>query len=219
MGRKVHPYGFRLGVYENWQSNWCVDGEDYGNWLLEDIDIRKYIKEKYFSAGISRIEINRQGHEGEVEINIYSARPGVIIGEKGSKIEELRNYVSDKIKRPVRINIREIRKAEIDAQLVAENIAMQIERRVPYRRVMKKSVDIALKLGAKGIKVACAGRLAGAEIARREWYREGRLPLSTLKSKINYAKHIAKTKYGVIGIKVWIYLGDYDELKKHGNTI
>lgn len=205
MGQKTHPIGFRVGVIRPWLSKWYT-GKDYAKWLHEDFKIRDIIKKRLASMGISKIEIDRAA--SKVKINIHTSRPGLVIGKKGSGIDALKIELSKMSKGDVFLNIQEIRKAELDAQLVAENITLQLERRVAYRRAMKKAVQTTLKFGAKGIKVKCAGRLAGSEIARTEWYREGRVPLHTLRSDIDYGFAEAKTTYGIIGVKVWIYKGD-----------
>lgn len=205
MGHKTHPVGSRLGIVKTWSSKWFAK-KDYSNLLGEDIDIRKLVKEKLFHAGISKVEIERAGQK--VKVNIYAARPGIIIGKKGAEVDKLKKELEEKTKKSISIDIKEIRKPETDAQLVAENIALQLERRVAFRRAMKKSVASSMRLGALGIKVACAGRLAGAEIARSEWYREGRVPLHTLRADIDFGLAEAKTTYGQIGVKVWIYKGD-----------
>lgn len=205
MGQKTHPIGFRVGVIKPWLSKWYAQ-KGYTTWLHEDIRFRELIKKRLYSMGISRIDIDRAS--SKIKINIHTSRPGLVIGKKGSGIDGLKQDLSKMTPNEVFINIQEVRKAEVDAQLVAENIAVQLERRVSYRRAMKKSVQIALKFGAKGIKVRCGGRLAGAEIARVEWYREGRVPLHTLRSDIDYGVAEANTTYGIIGIKVWIYKGD-----------
>jgi len=208
LGQKVHPIGFRLGIIKTWKSKWFAD-KGYAELLHEDLRIRKYIKEKLYHAGISRIEIERVANKaGKVKVNIYTARPGIIIGKKGAEVENLKKELDEMTGKEVVINIKEVRRAELDAQLVAENVAFQLERRVGFRRAMKRSVASAMKLGAKGIKIACAGRLGGAEMARREWYREGRVPLHTLRADIDYGFAEAKTKYGVIGVKVWIFKGE-----------
>lgn len=205
MGQKTHPIGFRVGIIRPWLSKWYT-GKDYAKWLHEDFKIRDIIKKRLASMGISKIEIDRAA--SKVKINIHTSRPGLVIGKKGSGIDALKIELSKMSKGDVFLNIQEIRKAELDAQLVAENITLQLERRVAYRRAMKKAVQTTLKFGAKGIKVKCAGRLAGSEIARTEWYREGRVPLHTLRSDIDYGFAEAKTTYGIIGVKVWIYKGD-----------
>lgn len=205
MGQKVHPIGFRLGYIKDWNSRW-FSKKNYAQLLHEDLKIRKIVKSKLFHAGVSKIEIERSADRAR--INIYTARPGIIIGRKGAEVDKLKKDIESLTKKQIFINIKEIKKSELDAQLVAENIAMQLEKRIAYRRAMKKSVLSALRFGALGIKIACAGRLAGSEIARREWYREGRVPLHTLRADIDYGFTEAKTTYGRIGIKVWIYKGD-----------
>ncbi|MBI5180607.1 MAG: 30S ribosomal protein S3 [Nitrospirae bacterium] len=205
MGQKVHPIGFRLGYIKDWNSRW-FSKKNYAQLLHEDLKVRKIVKSKLFHAGVSKIEIERSADRAR--INIYTARPGIIIGRKGAEVDKLKKEIESLTKKQIFINIKEIKKSELDAQLVAENIAMQLEKRVAYRRAMKKSVLSALRFGALGIKIACAGRLAGSEIARREWYREGRVPLHTLRADIDYGFTEAKTTYGQIGIKVWIYKGD-----------
>lgn len=205
MGQKVHPLGFRLGYNKTWSSSW-FSKKDYAQFIHEDILIRKYIKSKLEHSGISRTEIERAAKRAK--INIWTARPGIIIGKKGAEVDKLKNELQKIIDKQVFINIREIRKAELDAQLVAENIALQLERRVAFRTSMKKSVAATMRFGARGIKVAVAGRLAGADMARVEWYREGRVPLQTLRADIDYGFAEAKTTYGMIGVKVWVYKGD-----------
>ena len=205
MGQKVNPIGFRLGITRGWDSKWYLD-KDYSKSLHEDIKIRNFLKKKLFHAGVGKIEIERVADKGKV--NIYTARPGIIIGKKGTEIENLKKDLQGLTGKEIYINIQEIRKPETDAQLVAENVALQLERRVAFRRAMKKSIQSALKFGAQGIKVACAGRLGGAEIARREWYKEGRVPLQTLRADIDYGFAQAMTTFGVIGIKVWIFKGE-----------
>lgn len=205
MGQKVNPVGLRLGIVKTWDSRWYAEKE-YSKFLQEDIFIRRYIKEKLYHAGISKVEIERTANRAK--ITIRAARPGIIIGQKGAEIEKLQKEIQKLTQREIAINIQEVRRVEADAQLVAENMALQLERRVAFRRVMKKSVSASMKFGAQGIKVACAGRLGGAEIARAEWYRDGRVPLSTLRADIDYGFAEARTTYGAIGIKVWIYRGD-----------
>ena len=205
MGQKTHPVGFRLGVIRAWDSKWYEE-KNYASWLHEDIKLRKYIKEKLSGAGISRIEIERAATK--VKISIFTPRPGIVIGKKGVGIEQLKRDLQNESKSEVFVNIHEVRKAEIDAQLVAENVAMQLERRVAFRRAMKKAVQTSLKFGAKGIRIACKGRLGGAEMARYEWYRDGRVPLHTLRADIDYGVAEARTTYGVIGIKCWIFKGE-----------
>ncbi len=205
MGQKVHPIGLRLGVIRTWDSTWFAKKE-YANLVYEDAEIRRFLKEKLYHAGISRIEIARAADRAK--IRIHTARPGIVIGKKGAEIEALKQQLEQIVKREVVIDIQEVRKPEMDATLVAENIALQLTRRVAFRRAMKKAVSSSLKFGAKGVRVACAGRLGGAEMARREWYREGRVPLHTLRADIDYGTAVAKTTYGVIGVKVWIFKGE-----------
>ncbi|NJD57568.1 MAG: 30S ribosomal protein S3 [Nitrospirae bacterium] len=205
MGQKTHPIGNRLGITKTWDSRWYLK-KGYADQLLEDIAIRKEIKKKLFHAGVSKIEIERAGQK--IRLIIHTARPGIIIGKKGSEVEKLRKDIEAMSGRQASVDIKEIRKPEIDAQLVAENIALQLEKRVAFRRAMKKSVSSALRFGALGIKITCSGRLAGAEIARTEWYREGRVPLHTFRADINFGFAQARTTYGIIGVKVWVYLGD-----------
>ncbi len=205
MGQKVNPIGLRLGIIRSWDSRWFAKKE-YANLVQEDSKIRKFLKEKLYHAGVSRIEIARAADRAR--IRIHTARPGIVIGKKGSEIEALKRQLEQMVKREILIDIQEVRKPEMDATLVAENIALQLTRRVAFRRAMKKAVSSALKFGAKGVRVACAGRLGGAEMARREWYREGRVPLHTLRADIDYGTAVAKTTYGVIGVKVWIFKGE-----------
>ena len=205
MGQKVHPIGLRLGIIRSWDSKWFAKKE-YANLVYEDAEILKFLKEKLYHAGISRIEIARAADRAR--IRIHTARPGIVIGKKGAEIEALKRQLEQIVKREVMIDIQEVRKPEMDATLVAENIALQLTRRVAFRRAMKKAVSSSLKFGAKGVRVACAGRLGGAEMARREWYREGRVPLHTLRADIDYGTAVAKTTYGVIGVKVWIFKGE-----------
>lgn len=205
MGQKVHPIGLRLGIIKTWDSRWFSQ-KNYAVLLHEDIKIRKIVKERLMHAGVSKVEIERAGQKAK--INIHTARPGIIIGKKGAEVDKLKKDLEAMTGKQMYINIQEIRRPELDAQLVAENIALQLERRIAFRRAMKKAVTSALRLGAQGIKITCAGRLAGAEIARTEWYREGRVPLHTLRADINYGFFEAKTTMGQIGVKVWIYRGD-----------
>lgn len=205
MGQKVHPIGFRLGFNRNWDSRWFA-GKEYSHFVLEDYRIRKFLKKRVFQAGVARIEIERAA--SKVRIRMHTARPGIVIGKKGSEIEKLKRDLEKEIKREVIIDIQEVRKAEVEAQLVAENVALQLVRRIAFRRAMKKSVSAALRFGAQGIKIACSGRLGGAEMARREWYREGRVPLHTIRADIDYGFAEAYTKYGVIGVKVTIFKGE-----------
>lgn len=205
MGQKVHPIGFRLGINRNWDSRWFA-GKEYSHFVLEDYRIRKFLKKRVFQAGVARIEIERAA--SKVRIRMHTARPGIVIGKKGSEIEKLKRDLEKEIKREVVIDIQEVRKAEVEAQLVAENVALQLVRRIAFRRAMKKSVSTALRFGAQGIKIACSGRLGGAEMARREWYREGRVPLHTIRADIDYGFAEAFTTYGVIGVKVIIFKGE-----------
>lgn len=212
MGQKVHPKGLRLGITATWDSNWFAK-KNYGDLLHEDLMIRRYIKKKLFHAGIAKVEIERAIKRSR--INIHTARPGIIIGKKGSEVDRLKSELEQMTQKQVFINIVEIRRPEIDAQLIAENVALQLERRIAFRRAMKKSVTSAIRLGAKGIKISCAGRLGGSEMARMEWYREGRVPLHTLRADIEYGLAEAKTTYGVIGVKVWVFKGEI--LPQQGN--
>ncbi|RPI66776.1 MAG: 30S ribosomal protein S3 [Geobacteraceae bacterium] len=205
MGHKVNPIGFRLGVIKTWDSKWFATA-DYAKLLHEDIKLREYLKKRLYHAGISKIELERASNK--VKVNIFAARPGIIIGKKGSEVESLKKELSKLTDKEIFLNIQEVRKPEIDAQLVAESVALQLERRVAFRRAMKKSVTQALKFGAQGIKIISSGRLGGAEIARTEWYREGRVPLHTLRADIDYGFAEAKTTYGIIGIKVLIFKGE-----------
>ncbi|MBD3676875.1 MAG: 30S ribosomal protein S3 [Rhodobacteraceae bacterium] len=209
MGHKVNPIGMRLQVNRTWDSRWYADTKDYGNLLLEDVKIREFISEECKQAGVSRVIIERP-HK-KCRVTIHTARPGVIIGKKGADIETLRKKLSNMTDSEMHLNIVEVRKPELDAALVAESIAQQLERRVSFRRAMKRSVQNAMRMGALGIRVNVAGRLGGAEIARTEWYREGRVPLHTLRADIDYALAEAKTPYGIIGIKVWIFKGEIME--------
>ncbi len=205
MGQKVNPVGLRLGIVRTWESRWYA-GKKYADYILEDQNIRKFVKKKLYHAGISRIEIERSSKR--VRLRIFTARPGIVIGKKGSEIEILRKELEKMISQEVLIDIQEVRKPEMDAQLVAENVAVQIERRVAFRRAMKRSVTSAMRFGSKGIKIICAGRLGGAEMARTEWYREGRVPLHTLRADIDYGFAEAHTTYGIVGVKVFIFKGE-----------
>lgn len=205
MGQKTHPIGNRLGIIKTWDSRWFLK-KGYADQLIEDLKLRKLIKEKLFHAGLSNIEVERAGQK--IRVIIHTARPGIIIGKKGAEVEKLRKEIDAITRRETSIDIKEIRKPEVDAQLVSENIAMQLEKRIAFRRAMKKAVSSAMRFGAQGIKVACSGRLAGAEIARAEWYREGRVPLHTFRADIDFGFAEAKTTYGLIGVKVWIYNGE-----------
>jgi small subunit ribosomal protein S3 len=206
MGQKVHPIGMRLGIVKDWSSRWYASSKDFADTLCADIKVRQYLNEKLAAAGISRIQIDRPARNAK--ITVYTARPGVIIGKSGKEIETLRDEINKILKVPVHISIEEVRKAELDAKLVAESIAQQLEKRVMFRRAMKRAVTTAIRLGAKGIKICVSGRLGGAEIARSEWYREGRVPLHTLRADIDYGLGEAFTTYGVIGVKVWIFKGE-----------
>ncbi len=206
MGQKVNPHGIRLGIVKDWSARWYAASKDFANTLCSDLQVRDFLRKRLAQAGISRIQIDRPARNAK--ITVYAARPGVIIGKSGKEIENLRDEVFKIIKVPVHVSIEEVRKPEIDATLVAESIAQQIERRVMFRRAMKRAVTTTLRLGAKGIKVTVAGRLGGSEIARTEWYREGRVPLHTFRADIDYGTAEAYTTYGVIGVKVWIFKGE-----------
>jgi small subunit ribosomal protein S3 len=205
LGQKVHPIGFRLGVIRTWDSKWFEE-RNYAQWLHEDIKIREHVKKSLNHAGVSKVEIERAANK--VKVNVHTARPGIVIGKRGAGIETVKKELQRFTKNEVFLNIVEVRKAEIDAQLVAENITQQLERRIAFRRAMKKAIQTAMKFGAKGIRVACSGRLGGAEMARYEWYREGRVPLHTLRADIDYGYAIARTTYGTIGCKVWVCRGE-----------
>lgn len=206
MGQKTNPKGFRLGVSRTWDSRWYASPRIYSKLVREDDKIRRFLKEKLYHAGVSCIEIERASDQ--ITINVQTARPGLVIGKKGAGIDSLKLEVAKLTKDEVTVNIREVRRAELDAQLVAENVAMQLERRVAFRRAMKKAVQAAMKCGALGIRIQTKGRLAGAELARKEWYREGRVPLHTLRADVDYGLAEAQTTYGLIGVKAWIYRGD-----------
>lgn len=206
MGQKVHPIGIRLGIVKQWTSKWYADSKDYADMLNTDLEVRDYLKKRLSQASVSRIQIDRPAKNAHV--TIHSARPGIVIGKKGEDINSLREEVSRRMGIPAHISVEEIRKPELDAQLVAEGITQQLERRVMFRRAMKRSVQTAMRLGAGGIKINISGRLNGAEIARNEWYREGRVPLHTLRADIDYGFAEAKTTYGIIGVKVWIFKGE-----------
>lgn len=205
MGQKSNPTGLRLGVIRTWSSKWYEEG-NYAKWLKEDLRIKKFIKDKFFQTGINRIEIERAARK--VKVSVFTSKPGIIIGKKGKDVELLKDQLRVMSGSEVFLNIQELRKAEMDAQLVAENIARQLEHRVSFRRAMKKTVQTAIKLGAKGIRVNCSGRLGGAEMSRMEWYREGRVPLHTLRADIDYGFSEGHTAYGIIGVKVWIFKGE-----------
>ena len=210
MGQKTHPYGFRLGFNKTWRSRWFAR-KGYADLLYEDIQLRNQLKDKLRGAGVSSIEIERAANK--LMIRIYTARPGIVIGRKGAEIDKLRQEIQGRTGREVHIDISEVHRPELDAQLVAETIAIQLEKRVAFRRAMRKAVDSALRFGCLGIKVRCAGRLNGAEIARKEWYLQGRLPLQTLRADIDYGLAEAQTTYGVIGVKCWIYKGEVNKAK------
>jgi small subunit ribosomal protein S3 len=205
LGQKVNPIGFRLGVIKTWDSRWYAQA-DYAKLLHEDLKLRAFLKKRLYNSGVSKIEIERAANKAKV--NIFTARPGLIIGKKGSEVETLKKELAKLTDKEVYLNIQEVRKPELDAQLVAENVALQLERRIAFRRAMKKSVTSALKFGAKGIRITCSGRLGGAEMSRTEWYREGRVPLHTLRADIDYGFAEAKTTYGIIGVKVLIFKGE-----------
>jgi small subunit ribosomal protein S3 len=206
MGQKIHPNGFRLSVSRNWASRWYASNRDFAGMLAEDIQVREYLKSKLKNAAVSRVLIERPAKNAR--ITIYSARPGVVIGKKGEDIENLKKELATRLGVPVAVNIEEVRKPEIDAQLIADSITQQLEKRIMFRRAMKRAMQNAMRLGAQGIKIMSSGRLNGIEIARTEWYREGRVPLHTLRADIDYGFSEAKTTYGVIGVKVWVYKGD-----------
>lgn len=205
MGQKVHPIGLRVGIIEDWRSKWFSQ-KNYAKWLHEDLRIRAFVKEKLKATGISRVDIERAAEK--VKVSVHTAKPGIIIGKKGAGVDDLRREIQALTSSQVLLNIVEVRKAELDAQLVAESIAQQLERRVAFRRAMKKAVTTTMRFGAKGVRINCAGRLGGAEIARREWYLEGRVPLHTLRANIDYGFAEARTTYGIIGVKVWICKGE-----------
>ena len=210
MGQKVHPYGFRLGFNKTWNSRWFSVG-NYGSQLMEDLELRNQLKQRFFHAGVSKIEIERAANK--MRIRILASKPGIIIGRKGSEVDKLKRELEKDMEKEVYIDIQEIDKPELDAQLVAESVAIQLERRIAFRRAMRKAVDASLRFGAPGIKICCAGRLNGAEIARSEWYLFGKLPLHTLRADIDYGLAEAMTTYGVIGVKVWINKGLKDKMK------
>jgi small subunit ribosomal protein S3 len=211
LGQKVNPVGFRLGVIKSWDSRWFA-GKDYAAFIEDDYKIREFLKKKLYHAGISKIEIERWAKR--IRLRIYAARPGIVIGKKGAEIELLKKELEKMVPQEVVIDIQEVKKPEVNAQLVAENVALQIVRRVAFRRAMKRGVSSAMRFGAQGIKVCCAGRLGGAEMARTEWYKEGRIPLHTLRADIDYGFSEARTTYGIIGVKVWIFHGEILETEK-----
>ena len=212
MGQKVHPTGIRLGIVKKHTSVWYAEGEEYANNLLVDLQVRDYVKKRLANASVSRVDIERPAKTAKV--TVYTARPGIVIGKKGEDVEKLKGVLSEKMGIPVQINIEEIRKPDLDAQLVADSVAQQLERRVMFRRAMKRAVQNAMRQGAEGIKVQVGGRLGGAEIARSEWYREGRVPLHTLRADIDYATSEATTTYGIIGVKVWVFKGEILDLEE-----
>jgi small subunit ribosomal protein S3 len=205
LGQKVNPIGLRLGIVKTWESKW-FGGKNYAEYILEDYKLRRFVKEKLYHAGVSRIEIERSAKR--IRLRIFTSRPGIVIGKKGTEISQLKKDIERQTAREILIDIQEIRKPELDAQLVSENVALQIERRVAFRRAMKRGVSSAMRFGALGVKIMCGGRLGGAEMARREWYREGRVPLHTLRADIDYGFSEARTTYGIIGVKVFIFKGE-----------
>jgi len=214
LGQKVHPIGFRLGYIKSWDSRWFAE-KDYPQLLIEDIRIRDYLKKKLYHAGVSKIEIERAASKAKkAKVSIWTARPGIIIGKKGVEVENLKKELQKMTQKEIIVNIQEVKRAEVNAQLVAENVALQLERRVGFRRAMKKAVSSAIKLGAKGIKISVSGRLGGAEMARYEWYREGRVPLHTLRADIDFGLAEAKTTYGIIGVKTWVFNGEIFSTKE-----
>ncbi|MDH5467126.1 MAG: 30S ribosomal protein S3 [Candidatus Aminicenantes bacterium] len=217
MGQKTHPHGFRLGFNKQWNSRWFSKGTEYGRFIHEDLKMKRLVKERYYHAGIAEIDVERVGPK--VRVIIHTARPGIVIGRGGKEIENLKSLLQEIVDKEVYIDIREVDKPELSALLVAEGIAVQLEKRIAYRRAMRRAVDMALKMGAKGIKVMCSGRLGGVEIARSEWYLKGQLPLQTLRADIDYGFTEAFTTYGQIGIKVWIYRGDMEKPKMTSQTV
>jgi len=217
VGQKTHPHGFRLGFNKQWSSRWFSKGTEYSRLIHEDLKMKKVVKKRYYHAGISEIDVERVGPK--VRVIIQTARPGIVIGRGGREIENLKSLLQEIVKKEVYIDIREVDKPELSAILVAEGIAIQLEKRIAYRRAMRRAVDMALKMGAKGIKVMCSGRLGGVEIARSEWYLKGQLPLQTLRADIDYGFTEAFTTYGQIGIKVWIYRTDVDKPKMTSQTV
>jgi small subunit ribosomal protein S3 len=210
MGQKVHPIGFRLGFNKTWRSRWYAEKE-YANLLHEDVHLKKELKKRFAHAGVSRVDIERAANK--LKVSIFTSRPGIIIGRKGQEVDKLKQEIQKRTGKEVFINIQEILKPELDAQLVSESVALQLEKRIAFRRAMRKAVDAALRFGAKGIKVRVSGRLNGAEIARSEWYLHGQLPLHTLRADIDYGFHEARTNFGQIGVKCWIYKGELDALR------
>ena len=213
MGQKTHPYGFRLGITKDWWSKWYSSKEDYSSFLLEDLHIRNEFKSLGFNAAISKVEIIRKGNS-ELRVLVYTARPGMLLGKKGAEVSKLEDMVKKVLEHKydnVKVDIREVKHSEIDAELVGQNVAQRIEQKTPYKRAIKQAISRAMRSGAQGIKIQVSGRLGGAEIARTEWFREGRVPLQTLNADIDYSEQIAKTKFGVIGVKVWVYKGEAKE--------
>ncbi|MBE0584441.1 MAG: 30S ribosomal protein S3 [Desulfofustis sp.] len=215
MGQKVNPIGLRLNITRSWDSIWYADKE-YSTYLIEDQRIRKYLKKRLYHAGLSKVTIERTGEK--IRIKLFTARPGIVIGKKGAEIETLKKDLEQFVKRPVTLDIQEVRRPEADAQLIAESIASQLERRVAFRRAMKKAVNSALRFGVQGIKISCSGRLGGAEMSRCEWVREGRVPLHTLRADVDYALAEANTTYGIIGVKVWIFHGEVLEGREQASN-
>jgi small subunit ribosomal protein S3 len=208
MGQKTHPIGFRLGTIKTWDSKWFA-AKNYSLFLHEDLRMKKFLKARLYQAGISKMEIERAANKDKrAKMNIWTSRPGIVIGRKGTEVEILKKELQAITDKEIILNINEVKRPEVDAQLVSENVALQIERRVSFRRAMKRNVSQAMKFGAKGIKIMCAGRLAGAEMARTEWYREGRVPLQTIRADIDYGTAVARTKFGIIGVKVWLFKGE-----------
>lgn len=216
MGQKTHPHGFRLGFNKQWSSRWFSKGEEYRRLIHQDLEMKKAIKKRYYHAGIAKVDVERVGPK--VRVIIHTARPGIVIGRGGKEIENLKGFLQEIAQKDVYVDIREVDKPELTALLVAEGIGVQLEKRIAYRRAMRRAVESAMRMGAKGIKVMCSGRLGGVEIARSEWYLRGQLPLQTLKADIDYGFNEAFTTYGQIGIKVWIYRGDIDKLKVTSHT-
>jgi len=216
VGQKTHPHGFRLGFNKQWSSRWFSKGTEYSQFIHEDLEMKKLVKKRYYHAGIAEIDVERVGPK--VRVIIHTARPGIVIGRGGKEIENLKSLLQEIVKKDVYIDIREVDKPELNALLVAEGIAIQLEKRIAYRRAMRRAVDLALRMGARGIKVMCSGRLGGVEIARSEWYLKGQLPLQTLRADIEYGFTEAFTTYGQIGIKVWIYRTDVEKLKMTSQT-
>lgn len=217
MGQKVHPYGLRLGFIKGWKSSWFSDKKEFPQLLHEDIKIRKYIKSNFYTAGIASIDIERA--KGRARIILHSSRPGVIIGRRGADIDRLRDELQEMTQKQIFIDIKEVKKPDLAAQLVAENIAFQLEKRIAFRRAMKKAMQRTMNSGAMGVKIACAGRLGGADMSRKESYREGKIPLQTFRADIDYGFTEARTTYGAIGVKVWIYKGDVYPQKKENDSL